>query len=123
MGLADDAAIGAKRMQNGAAVEANLSRSRRQQVADGHAMVAIMLGNPTPEARAESMPLPPIAASVRHGFAASALPSDVECAAGLVHATDTPQMLHDVGGGLVRQSMQDIPRSDYTLPYPFAGFR
>ena len=44
-GLAIDAATGAKRMQNGAAVEANLQTTQRQYVTGG-LMIAIIFANP-----------------------------------------------------------------------------
>ena len=79
-GLAVDAATTAKRMQNGAAVEANCKqypKANRPQTAEP--MIAIILANPSPEARDRTSPVPQFAASARHGLPAYPLPRQRVC--------------------------------------------
>ena len=67
-GLAGDAATTTKRMQNGAAVEANLSSILGQQAADGWADDRNHFGKPCLEALSEPVSSSQIAVSARHGF-------------------------------------------------------
>ena len=69
-GLAIDAATGAKRMQNGAAVEANLRTNQCQYVTDG-LMIAIIFGQSCRRRRGPNQS--PFANGRKRPFAASRL--------------------------------------------------
>jgi hypothetical protein len=102
LGLADDAASIAKRMQNGAAVEANLSSPRANWLQTAGPMIAIISANPAPQARAG----PPSPAANRRKRS-SRLISPVGCRGNIQRfrltpaamfnpqATDKQQMLRD----------------------------
>ena len=97
LGLADDAATTAKRMQNGAAVEANLSSTLGQSGADGWPMIAIIPANPPPcPVRKWPQALEMICPADQLPRQRLATPSGARAAIFATQATDTPQMRLDV---------------------------
>jgi hypothetical protein len=101
-------------MQNGAAVEANLSSTLGQWAADSWADDRNHFGKPRPEARAEPMSPSTISVSARYGFRHISCRGNVLrfhlTPAGffIVQATDTPQMLRDVGSDRSVKGAHDV---------------